>query len=139
MRGEARVVKASDVGDIYEAGKTQSLILWGTPESNSCLRQLAKSLPVQWDAKKVDMGGQSFDAKTHVPLMVYPGLKSPGFEVVINTGLTFREAHDKTNSLQNPKLPDWAILDITQPPSAESAGKVVAADFFDEHWQVKKK
>jgi hypothetical protein len=58
---------------------------------------------------------------------------------VINSGLTFREAHDRTNSLQNPKLPDWAILDITQPPSAESAGKVVAADFFDEFWQVKLK
>ena len=139
MRGDARVVKASEVGDVFEAGKTQSLILWGTPESNSCLKQLAASLPVQWDAEKVVMGGQSFDAKTHVPLLTYPCLKSLGFEAVINSGLTFREAHDKTNSLQNPKLPDWAILDITQPPSAAAAGKVVAADFFDELWQVKKK
>ena len=57
--------------------------------------------------------------------------------VVINSGLTFREAHDRTNSLQNPKLPDWAILDITQPPNDETAGKVVEADFFDEHWKVK--
>ncbi len=138
MRGDAHVVKASEVGDIYEAGKTQSLILWGTPESNSCLKQLAASLPVKWDAEKVSMGGQSFDAKTHVPLLTYPCLKSLGFEAVINSGLTFREAHDKTNSLQNPKLPDWAILDITQPPSAAAAGKVVAADFFDELWQVKK-
>jgi hypothetical protein len=85
----------------------------------------------------VGIGAQSFDAKTHVPLLTYPCLQSPGFEVVINSGLTFREAHDRTNSLQNPKLPDWAILDITQPPSAEAAGKVVAADFFDERWQVK--
>ena len=29
-----------------------------------------------------------------------------------------------------------AVLDITQPPNSESAGKVVAADFFDERWQV---
>ena len=137
MRGDARVIKASEIKDVIEAGKTQSLILWGTPESNSCLKQLAAALPVQWNAEKVGMGGQTFDAKTHVPLLTYPCLRSPGFEVVINSGLTFREAHDRTNSLQNPKLPDWAILDITQPPSAESAGKVVAADFFDEHWQVK--
>jgi hypothetical protein len=87
----------------------------------------------------VGIGAQSFDAKTHVPLLTYPCLQSPGFEVVINSGLTFREAHDRTNSLQNPKLPDWAILDITHPPSAESAGKVVAADFFNEFWQVKPK
>ena len=56
---------------------------------------------------------------------------------VLNSGLSFREAHDKTNSLQNPKLPDWAILDVTQPADGESAGKVVAADFFDAHWKTK--
>ena len=136
MRGDARVTKASEIKDVYEAGKTQSLILWGTPESNSCIKQLASSLPMQWSDGKVGIGTQSFDAKTHVPLLTYPALKSMGYEVVINSGLTFREAHDKTNSLQNPKLPDWAILDITQPPNAEAAGKVVAADFFDEQWQV---
>jgi len=139
MRGDVRVVKASEIKDVLEAGKTQSLILWGTPESNSCLKQLAAALPVTWNAQKVGIGGQSFDAGTHVPLLTYPCLQSPGFEVVINSGLTFREAHDRTNSLQNPKLPDWAILDITQPPNAETAGKVVAADFFDDHWQVKTK
>lgn len=137
MRGDAHVVKASEIKDVLEAGKTQSLILWGTPESNSCIKQLAASLPVKWAGGKVSIGTHSFDAAKHVPLLTYPCLKSMGFEAVINSGLTFREAHDKTNSLQNPKLPDWAILDITQPPTAEAAGKVVAADFFDEHWQVK--
>ena len=137
MRGEPGVAKASEIADVHEAGKTQGLILWGTPESNSCIKQLAASLPAKWDAGKVSIGTHAFDAATHVPLLTYPCLKSPGFEVVLNSGLTFREAHDKTNSLQNPKLPDWAILDITQPSSAEAAGKVVAADFFDDHWQVK--
>lgn len=138
MRGDVRVVKASEVSDVYEAGKTQNLILWGTPESNSCIKALLGSLPLEWNAKKTGMRGQqTFDAGTHIPALTYPCLKSPGFEIVINSGLTFREAHDRTNSLQNPKLPDWAILDITQAPGAESAGKVVAADFFDEKWQVK--
>lgn len=139
MRGDVRVAKASEIPDVFEAGKTQSLILWGTPESNSCIKQLAASLPVEWSTSKVGIGKETFDAANHVPLLTYPCLKSAGFEAVINSGLTFREAHDRTNSLQNPKLPDWAILDITQTPSAETAGKVVAADFFDEHWQVKKK
>ena len=139
MRGDVRVVKASEVKDIFAEGKTQGLILWGTPESNSCIKAVLSGLPLTWDAKKVGMKSKdSFDAATHVPVLTYPALKSAGFEVVINSGLTFREAHDRTNSLQNPKLPDWAILDITQPPSAETAGKVVAADFFDDHWQVKK-
>jgi pimeloyl-ACP methyl ester carboxylesterase len=139
MRGDVRVVKASEVKDIFAEGKTQSLILWGTPESNSCIKAVLGGLPLTWDAKKVGMKSKdSFDAATHVPVLTYPALKSPGFEVVINSGLTFREAHDKTNSLQNPKLPDWAILDITQAPNAETAGKVVAADFFDDRWNVKK-
>ncbi|WP_395718098.1 prolyl oligopeptidase family serine peptidase [Prosthecobacter sp.] len=139
MRGDVRVVKASEVKDIFAEGKTQGLILWGTPESNSCIKAVLGGLPLTWDAKKVGMKTKdSFDAATHVPVLTYPALKSPGFEVVINSGLTFREAHDKTNSLQNPKLPDWAILDITQAPNAETAGKVVAADFFDDRWQVRK-
>lgn len=139
MRGDARVMLASEVPDVLAAGKTHSLILWGTPESNSCIRSLLKNLPLTWDTKQIGMKSLStYDAATHVPALTYPCLQSPGFEVVINSGLTFREAHDRTNSLQNPKLPDWAIFDITQPPSAESAGKVIAADFFDDHWQVKK-
>lgn len=139
MRGDARVVKASEVKDIFAEGKTQGLILWGTPESNSCIKAVLGGLPLHWDAKKVGMKSKdSFDAATHVPVLTYPALKSAGFEVVINSGLTFREAHDRTNSLQNPKLPDWAILDITQAPNAETAGKVVAADFFDDRWQVKR-
>ena len=140
MRGDVRVLKASEVKDIFAEGKTQGLILWGTPESNSCIKAVLGGLPLTWDAKKVGMKTKdSFDAATHVPVLTYPALKSPGFEVVINSGLTFREGHDRTNSLQNPKLPDWAILDITQAPNAETAGKVVAADFFDDRWQVKSK
>lgn len=140
MRGDARVVNASEIKDVFAEGKTQGLILWGTPESNSCIKAVLGGLPLTWDAKKVGMKSKdSFDAATHVPVLTYPALKSAGFEVVINSGLTFREAHDRTNSLQNPKLPDWAVLDITQAPDAESAGKVVAADFFDDRWQVRKK
>lgn len=138
MRGDVRVVKASEISDIDEAGQTQSLILWGTPESNSCIQRLLSRLPVQWDAEKVSLKGKSgVDARTHVLSLTYPALKSAGFEVVINSGLTFREAHDRTNSLQNPKLPDWTLFDVTQPPSPEAAAKVVAADFFDDFWQVR--
>ncbi|HCN30868.1 MAG TPA: hypothetical protein DIT64_19540 [Verrucomicrobiales bacterium] len=137
MRGDPRVIRADDLADPVEACKTQGLILWGTPESNSVIRKTAARLPLNWGAEKIEMAGQSHDAATHVPLMIYPALESPGFEVVINSGLTFREAHDRTNSLQNPKLPDWTILDITQPPDAEKAGRVVAADFFDDFWRVK--
>ncbi len=136
MRGDAPVKKASEVtaDDISH----RNLILWGDEKSNSLIARILPKLPVQWGGGKIGVGTQSFDAATHVPVLCYINPLSPRHYVVLNSGLTFREAHDKTNSLQNPKLPDWAILDITQPPNDESAGRVVAADFFDEHWQVKK-
>ena len=137
MRGDVRVVKASEISDPIAAGQTQSLILWGTPESNSVLKKLLPRLPLKWDAQNVTIAGQSHSAANHIPLLTYPALDSANFEVVLNSGLTFREAHDRTNSLQNPKLPDWAVLDIRQPANAESAGRVVATDFFDDLWQVK--
>ncbi|MCX8240274.1 MAG: hypothetical protein OSB05_15780, partial [Akkermansiaceae bacterium] len=87
--------------------------------------------------KQFPSSKRSFSADHHLPVLIYPNPLSTTKYVVINSGPTFREAHDRTNSLQNPKLPDWAILDLNQAPNGESAGKVVAADFFDEHWQLK--
>ena len=55
---------------------------------------------------------------------------------MLTSGITFREGHDRTNSFQNLKLSDRAILDISSPPTALAAGAVVAADFFDERWRV---
>jgi hypothetical protein len=59
--------------------------------------------------------------------------------VVLNSGPTFREGHDRTNSLQNPKLPDWAVVDLATPPDAQTPGKVVDAGFFDEEWKWRKR
>ena len=62
-----------------------------------------------------------------------------GNYVVLNSGITSREGHDHNNSLQNPHLPDWAIIDVTVAPSRLAPGGVKAADFFDEAWQLKLK
>jgi hypothetical protein len=41
------------------------------------------------------------------------------------------------NSMQNPKLPDWAVVDAAgPPPSATLPGAVLGAGFMDERWQV---
>jgi hypothetical protein len=115
------------------------LVLWGDAKSNQVIAQLAGKLPLTWSEKEVSIGGQKFNAATHIPVMIYPNPLNAKKYVVLNSGPTFREGHDHTNSLQNPKLPDWAILDITVAPDAMAAGKVEAADFFDEQWQVKRK
>jgi hypothetical protein len=140
MRGDPMVKKA---GEVTAADmRRYTLVLWGDAKSNPLIAkvmntEISKSLPFVWTVDKLKLGSREFDGATHVPVMIRPNPLAPRGTVIINSGLTFREAHDRTNSLQNPKLPDWAILDITTPPSAEAAGKVVAADFFDEGWRVK--
>ena len=94
-------------------------------------------MPVRWDGAGVKVGSRTFDGATMVPVCVYPNPLNPARYVVLNSGLTFREAHSSTNSLQNPKLPDWAVIDITAAPDDEAPGKTAGAGFFDEAWQVK--
>jgi len=84
----------------------------------------------------VVVGNQEYPA-THVPVFVFSNPLNPTKYVVINSGFTF---HDHTsNAMQSPKLPDWAVVDITKPGNnyrylplfVESQG------FFDEGWRLK--
>ena len=112
------------------------LILWGDPASNRLIGEVAAKLPFSWSAKDLSIAGKTYEAANHVPLAIYPNPLNANRYIVLNSGPTFRESSDHTNSLQNPKLPDWAMLDITMAPDGKSAGKVEAADFFDESWKI---
>ena len=83
------------------------------------------------------INNKDYDAQTHVPILIAPNPTAPGKYIVINSGPTHREGHDRTNSLQNPKLPDWAVIDITTTPNDVVPGKIVDAGFFDEYWKYK--
>jgi predicted esterase len=135
MRGELLVKQDSEV--TAEDIATCNLILWGDAAANSITAKVLPKMPVQWDGTAVQVGAKSFAGAQHVPACVYPNPLNPAKYVVLNSGLTFRDAHDKTNSQQNPKLPDWAVIDIRTPASDTAPGKVVDAGFFDERWQVK--
>jgi len=122
-----------------------SLILFGDADSNRVLRHLQENglgglhrfdLPITSREGKWKFGDESFDGDRFVPACIFPLLHNVKY-IVLNSGLTFREGHDRTNSLQNPKLPDWAIIDITQPPDALAPGRIHDAGFFDEKWQLK--
>lgn len=135
FRGEPRIKLDNEVTD--EDLANYHVIIWGDLASNQLLARLADGLPVKWTAESVTAAGQSYPAQTHVPAFIYPNPMNPAKYVVVNSGITFREGHDRTNSLQIPKLPDWAVIDVTTPPDGLVPGKVVAADFFDERWQWK--
>ncbi|MCM8526772.1 MAG: prolyl oligopeptidase family serine peptidase [Lentisphaeraceae bacterium] len=137
FRGDIRIKADKDVtaDDIAKF----NLVLWGTPESNSQMAKLMSKLPVDWNNEKLKVNGKEYSSKKHVPLLIYPNPENSQKYIVINSGPTFRENHDRTNSLQNPKLPDWAVIDISQDPDGNSPGKVVDANFFDEKWNWKQK
>ena len=135
FRGEARVKDDSNVTDADIA--SSNLILWGDPESNAVLKRIADKLPIRWEGDKLVAGSKSFPADTHAPILIYPNPLNPAKYVVLNSGFTFREYDYLNNARQVPKLPDWAIVDVTTPPDARKPGKVVAADFFGEAWELK--
>jgi hypothetical protein len=135
FRGEVTVV--DDVAVTREMMRTKHLVLWGDAESNKLISRVLPKLPMKWDAGKVSIDKVSYDSATHVPILIHPNPMSPERYVVLNSGYTFRQGSDVTNALQTPKLPDWAIVDITVPPSAQWPGQVNAAGFFDEGWGVR--
>lgn len=136
FRGELPTKRDDELTDQDIAEK--HLVLFGDAESNSVIQRVHGRLPIHWPNGQVQVGDRRFPADRHLPALIYPNPLNESKYVVLNSGPTFRAAHDRTNSLQNPKLPDWAILEITQPPSGERAGRVVLADFFDERWELRR-
>jgi hypothetical protein len=135
FRGEARVKDDAAITDDDIAA--HNLILWGDPSSNRVLAKIIDRLPVKWDAQTVKAGDRSFAAGSHAPVLIYPNPLNPKRYVVINSGFTFREADYLTNARQTPRLPDWAVIDLSVPAGPRAPGRVSAAGFFDEKWRLK--
>jgi hypothetical protein len=114
-----------------------NLILWGDPGSNAVLKKIADQLPVKWTTEGIQVGERHFSASEHAPILIYPNPLNPARYVVINSSFTYREYDYLNNARQVPKLPDWAVVNLSVAPDAVNPGKVVDAGFFDEKWQVK--
>ncbi|OWK37495.1 prolyl oligopeptidase family serine peptidase [Fimbriiglobus ruber] len=134
FRGDARVLKDADVSADDIAAN--NLVLWGDPKSNAVLARIADKLPIKWTKEGVAVGNKTYDVATHVPLLIYPNPLNPRKYVVINSGFTFREYDYLNNARQVPKLPDYAVVDLTTPPGTRYAGKIVRAGFFGEKWEL---
>jgi dienelactone hydrolase len=135
FRGEPRVKNDTDISNDDLANN--NLALFGDPSSNAVYRRIAERLPIRWSAIGVTVGAQTFDAN-HAPVFIFPNPLNPKKYLVINSGFTF---HDQSNNdMQSPKLPDWAVVDMTKPGNnykylplfVESQG------FFDETWKLGK-
>lgn len=135
MRGDAVVKLDSEITDQDIA--SSNLILWGDFQGNKLLARIADKLPIRWTIESVIAGDQTFDSAQHALIAIYPNPLNPEKYVVLNSSFTYREYDYLNNARQVSKLPDWAIIDVRTPPNSRFPGKVVAADFFDEQWQLK--
>src|SRR2546429_5545783 len=135
FRGDARV--KDDMAITDEDVASSNLILWGDPSSNKLLTRIASQLPIRWDAQGVHTPPAQYSRDRYVPVLVYPNPLNPKHYVVLNSGFTFREYDYLNNARQTPKLPDWAVVDITVPESSRAPGGIETAGFFDEQWEFK--
>jgi pimeloyl-ACP methyl ester carboxylesterase len=115
---------------------TKNLILWGDPSSNRLLAKMLDKLPLEWTRDRFAFNGQTYDATRHAPILIFPNPLNPARYVVLNSGIDFRNDAYGSNAKQTPKLPDWAIVSLDVPPGPRWPGKIAAAGFFDERWQL---
>jgi S-formylglutathione hydrolase FrmB len=133
FRGNVIVKNSSELSAVDRAS---NLILWGDPKSNPMIAKIAGQLPIEWTEKDIRIKNKSWPADRFVPVLIYPNPMNPRRYIVINSGFTFSEFGHMSNSMQNAKLPDYAVLDMRVPIAERIPKGVAHAGFFGENWQL---
>jgi len=136
FRGKASVMK-----DIHLTRNDlrQNLILWGDPSSNTFIKKIAGHLPIVWTERGIQLKDKTWPADKFVPVLIYPNPFDLRHYVVLNSGFTFSEFGHMSNSMQNAKLPDYAVLDMRVPIAERIPKGVAHAGFFGERWELTEK
>ena len=137
MRGDIRLIRDTELTE--EQIADSHLVCFGDFASNRYLARVADRLPVLWTGDELRVGSHSFSPQTHVPVFCFPNPENPDRYVVINSGMTFREFSNVSNSRQIAMLPDWAVIDITESGRGIYPGGIAAKGFFDENWGLSDK
>ena len=136
FRAKPRVV--DDIELTRDDIENSNLILWGDAGSNLLIERIIDQLPLNWTSDTLALGQAEAGAGTHVPVLIFPNPLNPNRYVVLNSGFTFSRFGHMSNATQTPKLPDWALVDITKPYNPGDPDCIAAAGFFNERWQLKK-
>jgi len=134
FRGLVRLKDDQQVTDTDIAA--HNLILWGDPQSNKLIGRTLPKLPLKWNARRLQLAGQTYDSTEQVPVLIYPNPLNPRRYIVLNSGFTFADTAGASNAQQTPKLPDYAVLTINAPPEKTLAQRVLQAGFFDDSWHI---
>ena len=88
FRGKALVKK--DIEVTSEDMANAHLVLWGDPQSNRLLSRMIRKLPLRWNDRAIQLKGQNFPSRRHVPVMIFPNPLNPDRYIVLNTGFSFK-------------------------------------------------
>jgi len=134
LHGEVRVKNDTDVTPADMAA--YHLIVFGDPQSNRVLGQIAERLPIRWTRESIQVGKKSYPSADHVPVLICPNPLEPRRYVVVNSGHTFHEPEFRgNNALVYPRLGDFAVLKLDATGAALDA-TVQQAGLFNEQWQA---
>ena len=134
MRGNVRVVKDVELTD--EQIANNHLVCFGDFLGNRYLNKMAPRLPFKWTRDDLTIGDKTFDAATHAAVFCYPNPKNPKKYLVVNSGMTFREFSNVSNSRQIAMLPDWAVMNVSDTfDDSIFSGEIADEGFFDEYWR----
>ena len=134
MRGDPNIVR--DIDLTPQQIRDNHLVCFGDFQSNQFLKTIAQDLPIQWTRESLIVGTNSYDPGLHAPVFCYPNPRNPNKYVVVNSGMTFREFSNNSNSRQIAMLPDWAVIDVTSDEIGIFPGKIADRGFFDEQWSL---
>ncbi len=107
-----------------------NLILFGDPGSNKVLARIVDKLPVKWTKDSITVGGQTYSAADHMPVLIYPNPLNPKHYVVINTGLSAQGFRGPAG------YGDYAVLKVSKQADGTLAAETAAEGVFDESWQL---
>lgn len=134
MRGDVRIIQDTEVTQQHV--EDCNLICFGDFASNRYLAKIASGLPIQWSKEALTVGTKSFDPVKSAASFIYPNPANPNRYVVANSGMTFRQFSNVSNSRQIAMLADWAIFDTSSKSDQIFAGDIRDEGFFSEAWQV---
>jgi dienelactone hydrolase len=129
LRGEVRIKKDTELTPDDIDG--HHLVLFGDPGSNTILARLLKDLPLRWTETELTLGGQTYPAGDHVPVLITANPLNPLRYVVLNSGHTFGAREFRgTNALLFPRLGDYAVFETGSKPV-----EPIVSGYFDERWK----
>jgi hypothetical protein len=116
-----------------ELMKEANLILYGTPEDNPIMAEVAPKLPVRIEAGEYVVGERRYEASKFGFSVVYPNPLAPERYVVVNSGPVWGKGLAGNHKYD--MLPDFIVFTEGVSEDGTESNTAVTAGFFDQEWQ----